>query len=635
MKHLIIFLDYCQSRIQHPVYRQFAATPLTRRSASLLFLPKPPEERELLHEVADLNRRGSTQDEVIIHLCANLERHNAGPQLTDSMMLVQRVMPGCTTLAYVYLPDVRQKTDAQRNIIWNNLVMLNNCVAEHPDTPLVQHIYTYNDSTHNTLATFLYNTTQQTAIWQTTGNTRPEGAMPTLFAGLGASSISYPDKEVRHYLQLTYLLGVMRMSRLEHNPVTMATCNDEAKRLLSFVPLTTGRLCLQEEMFLNLTADSDQQWQPVAEYWQQQVTELRQALTDCPHEEWLTQLRGRSEVMYQSRFRDMGVDYFYAQQGQLTERYTALLLTIITQELQQTMQRHPYPPETMKHIVRAIINLLQQRVIEVQQLATNLQQQVIAEGEQQLHNLEEQWASIGLIGRLRGKDQGVIATYQQQLATWLQARTQLAGCAFAIKLLDELIPQLSAVGEPADKLDRITAEAVSILTTRHNEIDPTRSCGFFAPQQIQVAADAIDADNANLRQTYLRLTSFFYDKETLLDGEDLVMRCREALQDDINAYINERISMGSLPPVCGVPIRKRINSMYADQGGTEAFDTRFRQQADLHIPLRSPETHEQRHQYQVIELPDELHILHALHGLTLQDFDGFSGQHMFIEPSLF
>lgn len=634
MKHLIIFLDYCQSRIQHPVYRQFAQTAPHERNAALLFLPKPPEERELLHEVAELRRRARGETQVCFHLCADFSHPQAAQQLLATMSLIQRCLPGSHTFCYVQISE-----GPVNSRVWNNLVLLNNTMADYPDMPLARRVFLDTDTTLVTLSLFLYAQTQHHDLSQSFNQTpviNVEDGLCPVFALFGTNSLSYPDKEIRHYLHLTYLRAVLDMSQLEHNPVGIATCNAEAHRILSFLPLDLRQASLLEDHFLSLDAEQEQRWQPADAYWQEQVEMVRNTLADYDHEEWLMQLQQQLEVNYQSTFRNCGVDYFYSEQELRSEHYANLMLTIIGQELQQTMLSHPYPPEVQKYIAHAIVNQLQQRAIEAQQQANNIQQQTVPQLEERLKQIHEKWASVGFIGRLRGKDQALLADFSQALQDLLIQRTTAQGSKFASKLLDELIPQLATLDNYADTLSRTCRHAVGIIYARHTEARPEQQCGFFPPQDIRIAADAIEADVNHLQQTFMQLMNLFAtDTSIPSDAESMVNRSHEALQEEIENYLTDSIAKGKMPPVVGLTVRQRLEQMYADKGGFAAFETGFRQRASFALPLRNPEEKESLHQYQLVETDNEMYMIHTLQGLSLKDLDNFSGQRMFIEPSLF
>ena len=136
MKHIVIFLNYTQSRLDNLVFRQFAAESLYRRNSSLLFLSKSLEERELRHEVSELRKKQDGNEDVTFHVCARLVRSREGESVVNTLMLIRRLFQADVSNHYpvfVYgeMPALDEADDAVRKSVWHNLVVINNAVADH------------------------------------------------------------------------------------------------------------------------------------------------------------------------------------------------------------------------------------------------------------------------------------------------------------------------------------------------------------------------------------------------------------------------------------------------------------------------------------------------------------------------
>lgn len=654
MKHLIIFLNYCQSRIQHPVYRQFASVSLASRNATLLFLNKPLEERELLHEVNELRRKEDHPSDISFHICATLDRVDIGQMAVQTLTLIRKNYPvsdnyAYTTFCYCLLPDLLHCSEPQRNAAWKSLVSINNAVTDYLDVNLLQACFLYADASQNSLAQFLFNLTQyeqveQQIVSQTNFHLGEPTDFPPVFATFNATGISYPDDEVRYHLHQCYLSALLRLTQVQDNLVEMEACNQHADYILSQVPLANSRICLQEESFINLTPDTDIRWDVPSAYWSQCIDLSCQGINDLPREEWFRQLRHRVEVLFQSRFRDLGVDYFFDLEQKKTSDYARVLIAIITDSLDKLMHELPYPPSILKDIVHAIVNRLQQKVLELKQLQQQSQQQVNTL-QSELNDLSERWNGLGLFDRLRGKSTVLLSQFKQNLQQYYELRTLIPGCSFATKLLDELIPQIAALSDGTDRLTQICYDALAVTDRNVQESDPSSFCGIFPTDPIRQAGQAIALDQDYLREEYLKVVACLYSKNPLLDGEDLLQRLRDKFADVIDRYLNTRIQDGTLPAVLDITIVDRVSQLYETRGGLSAFVDDMKQQTALtlltkdesgqnHFTLIAPENNLLGEQI-ISRDASHLQMLHYRTTISLQELDGFSGKRMFVEPSIF
>lgn len=650
MKHLIIFLNYCQSRIQNPVYRQFATTSLVSRNATLLFLSKQLEERELLHEVNELRRKEENPSDISFHICATLDHVDVGSMIVQTLTLIRKNFAVSENYAYhnfcyCQLPDLNHCSDKERNGAWKSLASINNAVTDYLDIQLLQTCFLYTDAAQVSLSQFLFNVTQNPVIEQKIyiplGDTCD---FPPVFATFNATGISYPDDEVRYHLHQAYLNALLTLTQVKDNPVEMEVCNQEADSILAQVPLSNMRVCLQEEMFINLNPDSDQTWDVPSNYWQQSIDLSCQGMNDLPREEWFRQMRNRVEVLFQSRFRELGVEFFFNLEFKKTADYNRILLAIISDGLHKTMLQSPYPPSVLKDIVHAIVNRLQQKVLEINQILQQSQQQVKSI-QAELDALTNQWNNLGLFDRLRGKNQVLLNQYKALLQNFFEQRTLIPGCTFANKLLNELIPQVAALSDGSDRLTACCYDAILATQRSLTESEPASLCGIFPIEPIHQAAQAIALDREHLTVQYLQLVECLYGKSPILDGEDLLQRLRTKFSAEIDQYLNHRIQDGTLPAVLDVTIADRLTQLYEGHGGLSQFIEELKKETTLNLMIKddggqdsyiliAPEN-DALGQHLTARDDSHLQMLHFRLGLSLQQLDGFAGKRMFVEPSIF
>lgn len=649
MKHLIIFLNYCQSRIQNPVYRQFSMAPLANRNTTLLFLSKPLDERELMYEVSMLRRKDEVPSPVTFHICATLDRSDIGLMVAQTLTLIRRQFADSPMLAYCLMPDLKKCTDEERNAAWKSLVTINNTVTDYQDISFLRTCFLYTDASQHSLAHFLYDYTQYQDVQDTIAAQakidEEKNDFPSFFSTFNANALSYPDDDIRFHLHQQYLNALLAYSQPDVNAVSMEACHDHALSIISALPLSLEQICLQESQFINLTPDAEKIWDEPAAYWANAIELARLGIKDMPREDWLREYQTRLDVLYQRRFREVGVEYFFSFEQKNINDYNNVLLAGIRQQLTDTMLSNPYPPETQKDIVRAIVNQLQQRVLQVEQAMqqANLQ---ITQLKTALSDAMHKWDHMGLFDRMRGKDTELLKNYEETIQKYYQLRVVIPGCQFATKLLNELIPQISALSEGCDHLTAICREALHTTFKNIEESNPASLCGIFPSDPIQQACDAIRIDKDHLLKQYMHLLELLYGRNQLLDADDLLQRLRNMYSESIDQYLHQRIQDGTMPAVLDINIAERLASIYDGHGGLSHFVYEMQQTTAISLPLKddsgetgtylliSPEHAEMRNSIKSHSDAD-LQMLHLRFNISLTDLDGFSGQRMFVEPSIF
>lgn len=673
MKHLIAFLGYNQSRIQHPVYRQFVQAPIARRNATLLFQSRPLEERELVHEVNELRRREGRPCELAFHICASLNDPAMGQQIVQTITMIHRLYD-CASYVYCLLPDPNHCTDEQRNNAWKCLSAINNGVNDYPHLRLLSHCFLYHDASQQSLARFLYQVTREPEALdllerygymgklvsrRITGDMSYVPEFPRIFSTFNATGIQYPDDEIRYYIHQSYLKALLQLSRPAFNPISMEQCNEHVESLLTVLPLNEEKLMLSGSEFIMLPQTTKQRpWQPTDEYWQQCIDKAIKDLEDRPREEWLNQLRNNMEVYYRSRFREMGVDYFYQQQKHLTSNYCNVMLAQLKEGLRQIISTNPYPPETSLDIVRSLTNHLQQLALGFN-MTIHESNAKLSEIDAKNKEIERTWDSMGFFDRMRGKDKVLFDDYKIYILDYYKFKTRIQGADFALKLLNEFIPQISALPDSDNRLGQLCQGALE--TTMHyleNNNPQEFIDANFDFQTILDAATAISVDQQALCQDYSKLQSILYPSSRQksesaefgiiepLDSEGLLQQLRDTLSQQIDQYIHQRISDGTMSAILDVNVVDRLASIYAGKGGLSALVQQMKEETALSLKMKREGGHNEQYlliapscvglgSYITSTESSSIQMLHLLTGISLTDLDGFAGQRMFVEPSMF
>lgn len=659
MKHLIAFLGYNLSRIQHPVYRQFVQAPFSKRNATLLFQSRPLEERELVHEVNELRRREGMPCELTFHICATLDNPLMGQQIMQTVTMIHRLYD-CPAYVYCLLPDLDHCTEEQKKSAWKCLVSINNGVTDYPNLQLMSHCFLYHDASQVSLAHFLYNITQQPEALDElsrfgfigkviTGYRSDPTAVsvefPAIFSTFNATGVNYPEDEVRYYIHQSYLNALLSISRPEHNPVSMECVNEHVDRIISSLPLSDFQVTLLGDSFIELGLEPHKPWHQVEEYWKECVDREVKNLEDMPREEWVNQLRNNLDVYYNTRYREAGVDYFYRKEKKHTSLYCDVLLSMINESLRQTLLANPYPPETQQDMIRSIVNHLQQQVLALGQRQSDLQNK-IKQHDSEFIRLNNEWDAVGFFDRMRGKDKLLFDQYLALIGTYYVDRTIAAGADFAVKLLNELIPQVSALTTKTDRISQVCQELYDASLRYLENNPPTQMEPTFPAQPVIDAAHAIRVDQEQLRIDYGRFSTLLYSDDTLLDADMLMQQLRDLLSADVNRYIHQRIQEGTISPVLDVNIADRLDSQYSQEGGIKSYLQNMKKKTALSLRLKGEGG---RNEQYLLIAPNaqgvgphiessetsSLQMLHIISGFSLSDLEGFAGQRMFVEPSIF
>jgi hypothetical protein len=660
VKHLIIFLGYSQPRIQHPVYRQFVQTSLIRRHAMLLFLARPLEERELVHEINELKRREGMPCELCFHVCASLDDPTMGQQIMQTITMIRRLYDR-PSYVYCLLPELNTCTVEQKNTAWKCLVSINNGITDYPDVHLLSHCFLYHDASQVSLAHFLFDITQENEAFDTierygyfnklhrpkTAETVYEVEFPAIFSSFNVTGMSYPENEIRYYMHQCYLNALLGLSRPSANPISMELCNEHVQQLLSPLPLTEERTDLTGESFISLNRQDDTTWLPAEDYWNQAVERVVEELQDKPREEWCWQLDSYLNTYYQTRYRDMGVEFFYRQEKKKTADYCRVLLNSLKEGIQQIMLQTTYPPETGEDIVRSIVNHLQLLTLHFNRQHTDISR-ILDEDEKQIDELMHRWERFGFFDRMRGKDKNLFEEFRRLITQHYIRRVKLQGADFAIKLLNEFTPQVSALSGHFENLARICQEAFENTRRYLDDNPPSAMDSDFSLQPVLEAADAVRRDEEQLKSDFQLLAAMLYGKNEPLSSEDLFQRLRDELMTRFDEYMHQRISSGTLPPILDVSIVERVTTLYGEkEGGLKGFVSQLKNKAAISLKLKGNGGHKEQYLLIAPECggqlgpqiaggePSSLEMIHILTGISLSDLEGFAGQRMFVEPSIF
>lgn len=645
---------------------------MSRRNATLLFQSRPLEERELVHVVNESYQRAGGPCELTFHICATLNDPAMGQQLMQTVMMIHRLYD-CPSYIYGLVPDLEKCSNDERNSAWKCLTAINNGINDYPHLRLVSQCFLYNDASQKSLARFLYRITSEPEALDTVERygymsklvtQRKNGDMsfvpefPKVFATFNATGISYPEEEVRYYLHQSYLHEMLELSRSQSNPIDMEQCNGIIDNLLQQFPLQHDKVTLSAPEFLEVPQEKKKgNWEEMHQYWENALTHATKELDDRPHDEWFNLLRRTCDVNYQTRFRDKGVEFFYDQQRKLTAVYCEVLLEGIRQHLQAVMHDTAYPQDGYQVMVRTLVNRLQ---LLAMSLGKELEdgKQSLTELNKQAATLTKEWESMGFFDRMRGKDKELLGAFTKVLVSIYQTRTALLGAEFGAKLLNELIPQISALPDQYAHLMTICQQAYDITQQYLDNNDPhefINAC--FTPQLVLDAVATIRANRNDMQEVYIKhIQHLFYTEHSsreelspvVTDGDMLLQELRETMAAEIDDFLSYRVAEGTMPPVLKVDVLARLAQVYADKGGLPTLVDEMKQKTAL--TLKTKGKGGQNEQYLLIApVCDELglssyiqskdessvHLLHFLTGISLTDLDGFSGQRMFVEPSMF
>ncbi len=659
MKHVIIFLNYNDSRLENPVYRYFATESLTNRRAALMFENHTIDERKFLHEVKELLGKHRDED-LTFHITKPLIEEDDANEIVLIARKIRQLFAidaGHTYPIYGYAltKPLSDCTSLESRKLLRNLGKLNNAIADFPNGNFIRTVFLFHDDTYAQLARYLYAFTRIDDKVELKPKNTPEPAVADndspflpVFGSFNAIGETYPEAEIRAYLHQSYLSAVLRRHLPEVNPTPMEKVNAEAQRILSLIPLAPSRICLQEDSFLVLGDDGNYHWTPADQYWEQELRISAAELNEIPRDDWFSKIQKRAELLYQGKFRGLGTDFFFSLQMKKTEAYTMALLEIIRSELLRTVSSYSFTPYTLKNIVRAITNVLQQRVLTLQTERDRTAAKIPVI-KRHIHELENRWSERGFFSRFGGKDMRTLNIFYDTLRDYEIQRTWIPGYDFAIKLLNELIPQVSSLVDPFEALRLRFADALSGIQQTLNNTRPSSDSGVFSIEETEKAARAIDDDAEHMLRTYQEILLPAYKHIAQGNDDDTLMTMvRNLLTTRVDNYLEQRMSDGYLPQVLQKSIVERIDQKYRFKGGFMTWMDESRKKAPVSLAIK-PQTRLRDywllvspHIGEYLPVPihethdtSQIQLLHIIDGIRLSDFDGFAGHSLFVEPNIF
>ena len=171
--------------------------------------------------------------------------------------------------------------------------------------------------------------------------------------------------------------------------------------------------------------------------------------------------------------------------------------------------------------------------------------------------------------------------------------------------------------------------------------------GKFSQQQVETASSQLGNDSDYFQSRYQQVILLFFERTPIADAEDLIARINTNLEKEIEGYIRVRIEDQTLPPVLYQAITDRMSALYANQGGLQAFINVMKEHTRLQLELKEntiasryvlvtpAQTGDEEVDHIITDDVSHIEMLHLLQGVRLTDLEGFSGQKMFIEPTIF
>jgi hypothetical protein len=663
MKHLIIFLGYSQSRLDNPVYRQFSQSTLYNHEVVLLYLSGRLDDRELLHQVNGLQKKGAdATSDITFHLCTNLYGAGDAEALLQAVRIVRRqprLQPDNThtypLLVYGLMPPAERCGPQVKQTVWRNLAQLNQVGLHYHDCPWIQCIFLYHDATQRSLCDFLYYTIHSGLTVAdflpnaATAAQTAEAMLAPIFGSFNSFGTSYPEAEVRAYLRMEHLRNVLRCARSAYNETSTTDCVRLAEELEQFVPHDLVSVALRGS---NALAPAEQSARAhLKQLITQAIATQLDDLKDLRREEWAARLAKELDDVYQSRLLPGGVDYYFEQQTSNCARYSSEVSARLSAEFDRLVCLHRLPTDALRPVVRALVNHLQQRALELEHQLEEEQHNISA-SEHYAHQLSEAWLNATLLTRLTGRDHKIRERYQVGLTGLYLSRALVVGYRFALALLNEVIVNASALEERCVTIQNTLADATTALETAVTDASPEARFGIFDSSMLTDALEHMQQDQDVHLRDYGYALSLLFGPQALTDGYDLLSRVQQDLTESTDQYLDENIRTGRFPALLNTPIVDRLQRLYAAEGGYDRFIRVAKERAAIPLRLKAEtatDTHE-NDRYLLLSSVEpresvdktlrtddtsRVELLHLLSGVSLRRLDGFAGYRMAFEPTMF
>jgi hypothetical protein len=644
MKHLIIFFNYDRSRLDNPVYRRFALSSHFHHEVILLFLPGRLDERELLRQVRELRTHSQEQCPITFHLCMQLTGNSDGETVVDAVRIIRKMTlhEGDTAgqfplYIYARMPAPDSLRPKQKQTVWKNLTVLNRECVNYRDTTWIDCIYLYNDPTQLALSNFLYTLVQlQISPSELLGYVEPSASdgqqmYAPVFGSFGIFERVYPEEALRSYLRAQHVSMTLRCAQTEFNPCTTEDCIRWAQEIVK--PTQNATVKGGENDLKGIERELHNRMEAVD-------SELR----EMRRQDWTEYIAKDLEVYYQSKAFRMGAEFYFTQ----LEAQSDEISTIRAHELEERFDRvlcdHALPISEWRTLLRAVVNELQQKVLEHTQRQSD-DRNAMTQREETLKELGQTWLDSSLFDRWRGKDMRTLERYKAVAAAQCLDRIRQLSLRFTLRVLNEVIVKVSAIDERCVHIRQLTDEMQQVLQEQLATSNPQQQLRPFDANLLSRTLAQMEQDHSIQMEDYRRCLPLIMARATAGDGSLLLSAVTQDLEQHTDAYLDEGIRSGRLPEILNLPIVNRIRKRYEH---LEQFTAKAKEEAAFTIALREGVQKNDRYLWLsaeeleasvdktwIIKDAARIGLLHSVGGLALTDLDGFAGQRLTFEPTMF
>jgi hypothetical protein len=341
------------------------------------------------------------------------------------------------------------------------------------------------------VADFLYQKTvvTRTIAWDTLGRMEnaengdgtpekaPNGKDPERskrFLAFGIKRLAVPEMEIDEYL--TYNFARQAALQLRFNAWSDTGGFVDEPRNQDFHELVAQKdvqfkwLISDDHMTLSsgiLREDAtNKKWKPINNEWQDVMPNLKSVVREKAREGWLDELSKLCQKRFEQDYRGLGVGKFYEVKQKSKKDYVREIRQRIEDDLFTDWKNGAKSAQDVGRVLAALLESMGER----RRLLDDKYTQLKASEEGAAHQVQannEKWAQMGFLKKnVLGKPDSLLDAQGQALMEYYIYRTRVAAVSFAMKLMEELITELTDLKGEVDKCTSTISDAVKKYNDR-------------------------------------------------------------------------------------------------------------------------------------------------------------------------
>jgi hypothetical protein len=302
------------------------------------------------------------------------------------------------------------------------------------------------------------------------------------FASIGIKRFRIPEEEIREKLSYTFALQAVLQSLFDNWPTNTlhgyikGAVNRNLPELVTN-PEKNERWCLTDdhlEMSTDFVLKGGKSWPSIFNEWKSTLEGKKESLLKFKNanrrdrEAWFNEMLTFAQAFFDKNFRDRGVLDFYRDRREAIQDYAREIRRRIETDLFDRWKIGTDSVADAERILDALIKHLEGRKGKFDQRTSEARKQEKMASER-MREAETRWHGVGLLTEwLTSKQSQLLGSFTGSLIDKHVALTEVAACAFAQELVQQVLNQLA---ETRSNLMKVTALLTKIAEDYEKKIN--------------------------------------------------------------------------------------------------------------------------------------------------------------------